>query len=91
MTNEMAFSNLTAEGQQEFRKVYNRHPLSDYIDWQAYFASENGNALDFVKCIDKFKDADGNQIYVLEEVVEDDLDYKLVFNCGDNIFGKIPA
>lgn len=91
LTNGEAYEALPDEEKDKFREIYNNHPLTDYIDWKAYYASSNGNALDFVKCIDKYKDADGNQVYVLKEITEDDLDYKLIFNCGNNTFDKIPA
>lgn len=91
MTNEMAYNLLTSEKQHEFRKIYDQQPLASYIDWQAYFASDDGNSLHFVNYIRKDKDENGELVFVLEELVEDDMDYELVFNCSDNTFGKIPA
>lgn len=91
MTNGEAYSNLTLEEKDEFRKVYNDHPLADYIDWDEYYASTDGNALDFVRCLNRLTDADGEAVFVLEELVEDDMDYYLIFVCGDNTFYKVPA
>lgn len=90
-TNGEAYQALPDEEKNNFREIYGNHPLADYIDWQAYYASNNGNALDFVRCIDKYKDKDGKQVYVLEDITEDDLDYKLIFVCEDNTFCKVPA
>lgn len=91
MTNGEMYSTLTVGEQIEFRKVYNEHPLADYIDWDSYYKSENGNALDFVNYISKYTDDNGNTVFVLEECVEDDMDYCLIFVCGDNTFYKVPA
>lgn len=91
MTNGQAYNRLTAKEQEEFRKVYDNHPLADYIDWDEYYESPNGNALDFVKCIDKYTNDENHTVFVLEELVEDDMDFCLIFVCEDNAFYKVPT
>lgn len=91
MTNGEAYKTLNDREREEFRKVYGDHPLADYIDWDSYYESENGNAMDFVNCLDSYVDEDGNTILVLEEVVEDDMDYYLIFDCDEGSFMKVPA
>ena len=90
VTNGEAFRQLNDEQKAMFRETYRNHPLTDYIDWDAFYESENGNALDFVKCIEKTVDESGNDVFFLERIQEDDMDYKLMFVCGENIFVKEP-
>lgn len=89
-TNGMSYSALTPEEKEKFRETYNNHPLVNFIDWQAYYNSSDGNALHFVRCIDKYTDEEGRRVFVLDKINEDDLDYKLIFVCEENSFYKIP-
>lgn len=89
-TNGEAFTALSAKEKEFFYKTYKTHPLSDYIDWKAYYVSKNGNALDFVVCLDEYTDEEGKRVFVLKEIVEDDCDYLLIYVCEDNMFYKIP-
>lgn len=91
ITNIEAFNALTAKKQEELRSVYASHPLVDYIDWDEYYDSPNGNALDFVKCVDSYTDEENRLVFVLEELVDDDEDYYLIFVCEDNAFYKVPS
>ena len=91
MTNGEAYNILTDKERADCFKVYDNHPLTDYIDWDSYYESENGNALDFVNCLDRFVDEDNGTVFVLEEFVEDDMDYCLVYVCALNAFFVVPA
>jgi hypothetical protein len=90
VTNGIAYQQLSAEEQSRFRKTYSNHPLFDYIDWEAYYNSTNGNAMDFVNHLGKYKDENGNDVYILERFTEEDEDYRLIFVCGENTFYKVP-
>lgn len=89
-TNGNAFQKLDNTQKEAFRETYRNHPLADFIDWDAFYESQNGNTLDFVKCIDKYKDENGNTVFFLKQIQEDDMDYKLLFVCGENCFIKEP-
>ena len=89
-TNGELFSALSSEEKKKFRETYSNHPLAKYIDWQAYYSSSDGNTLNFVKCLDKYKDEEGRQVFVLDRIIEDDCDYKLIFVCEENEFYKVP-
>lgn len=90
MTNGKTYQGLTQEQQKDFRKTYQNHLLVDYIDWKAFYDSENGNAMDFVQYLDKYTDEKGQTVYVLDKLVENDMDYKLIFVCEENTFYKVP-
>lgn len=90
-TNGMGYKSLSLEEKKKFREMYNNHPLVNYIDWEAYYNSYDGNALNFVECIGKYKDEEGRQVFVLGYITENDLDYKLLFVCEKNEFYKVPA
>lgn len=89
-TNGKNYNELSPEEKEVFVDMYKNHPLNNYIDWESYYNSENGNALDFVKCIDKYKDEEEKEVFVLEKTVIDEHDYLLIFVCEENSFYKVP-
>lgn len=89
-TNGEAYKNLSDEEKNDFRKMYMEHPLASYIDWEAYYNSTDGNALNFVICINKYEDEEGRLVFTLENLIIDDLDYKLIFVCEEETFYKVP-
>lgn len=89
-TNGQNYNLLSSEEKEEFRNMYKNHPLFDYIDWDGYYNSEGGFSLDFVKFIDKYKNEDEKEVFVLEKMVIDEHDYLLIFVCGENNFYKVP-
>lgn len=91
MTNSKVYEGLPEDKKLDFLKSYAEHPLVDYIDWKAFYASEDGNEMNFVKALRTYTDEDGNKVYVLEETVMFDEDYELIFISGKNEFQKIPA
>lgn len=91
MTNGELFKQLSERDKAKFRKLYSKHPLSEYIDWDAFYDSDNGNALDFVMCLEKTTNDEGNTILVLKEIQEDGEDYKLAFNCFTGELYKEPV
>lgn len=91
-TNGKHYEQLSTEEKIFFRNTYANHPLYSYIDWVAYKNSTNGNTLDFVRCIDKHIDKNGNKtFFVLKRIVENGEDYFLVYDCYDGEFVKIPC
>ncbi len=91
MTNAEHFATLSPEQKAEYRKVYESHPLYNYIDWDAFFDSDNGYTLDFVRCESSYENDDGNLVLVLDTITENDEDYKLEYICGENMFQKNPC
>lgn len=89
-TNGKTFDTLTSEEKIEFKETYKNHPLFDFIDWEAFYHSKNGNAFDFVDCITKAKDEDGNEMLVLKKLTDNNEDYLLVYMLKDGNFYKIP-
>lgn len=99
-TNGDFFKGLSKEDKIKFREQYGRHPLRDFIDWQEFYNSENGNELDFVKCIEKTKMVIDNMfdeevqeekdVIILLEFIDDDTEYQLVYVIDDDTFYKIP-
>lgn len=90
-TNGQFFCDLKPSEQEDFRRKYGSHPLVDYIDWDAFYASDDGDEMNFVNCIRKGEDEEGNTVFVLCYIISQDEDYELIFVCGKNEFYKIPA
>ena len=101
VTNGEFFKSLSVEEQQNFREQYGRHPLREFIDWQEFYNSSNGNELDFIKnplgrffmVIDKDmpeSEWESEEVIVLLEYEEEGYDYQLVYAVADGIFYKIP-
>ena len=92
MTNGEAYQKLTTDEKIKFRKMYNEHPLFGFIDWKAFYNSEDGNAMNFVNCQNIIHNKYGQTVYVLEDAVsETGEDYKLVYVCEEDAFYKISA
>ena len=89
-TNGLNFEKLSAKEKEKFRETYRNSPLSKYINWEKFYKSDNGNTLDFVVCLEKKTDDEGNVIFVLENIQENGEDYLLVYNCTDGCFYKEP-
>lgn len=91
ITNSDVYFGLSEEQKKDFLNTYSNHPLVDYIDWKAFYESEDGNEMNFVETVRVSKDENGNPIYVLKEFVENDEDYELVYFAADNEIRKMPA
>ncbi len=92
MTNGEVFQSLTTEEKLLFRKYYNSHPLFGFIDWKAFYESEDGNAMNFVSYQNKYKNIYGQTVYVLEDLIsENNEDYQLIYICEEDAFYKVPA
>lgn len=91
MTNYEGIKNISQQQRAECEKMYLAHPLSKYIDWKAFFASDDGNEMHFVKALDVYKDDNGKTNYVLERKLIKDIDYHLVYVAEDNEFIEVPV
>jgi len=85
MTNYEYINSLSAEKRLEIQKTYARHPLAKHIDWRAFFQSDNGNELDFIRFIRKETDEYDRVIYTLEEMIVDGIMYAKIYNGEDII------
>lgn len=95
MTNREYRNSLSSVEKVKWDNTYtNGHPLKDYIDWDAFLDSENGNELDFL--LDKVEIAEdkyGRKVFILERYVEEDtgFDYTYVYIPEVNEFWKVPC
>lgn len=88
--NGTAFENLSFEEQNVFLKQYGEYPLKDYVDWESYYNSDDGNVMNFVHCIGECRNDNGERLLILDRLTIDDSDYMLVYNCEDNSFYTMP-
>lgn len=85
------FYSLSKEERKKYTEMYGNHPLVKFIDWQAFYASSGGNEMKFVKCIDKVKDNDGGDVYILANFSTEDGDFQLAYVVNEDSFYKIPV
>lgn len=92
MTNREYLENLTQEAQQDCLATYskNKHPLYDYIDWDAYWGSTDGNELHFLRTIREYTDNEGRRYAVLKEMSVDGMDYELSYRFDDDSIIQSP-
>ena len=88
MTNKEYYLSLNDKGKQDFENTCKEHPLNEYIDWEAFFDSEDGNEMHFVAA-EKEYDEELGDIIILKELTENNEDYLLVFIVNDTLFAKI--
>lgn len=92
MINSQHLSIMTAALQKKAKQLYANHPLHEYIDWEAYMESEDGNEMHFVRCIDTFIDENEKTNIVLDLFSdENDIDYYTVYVIEDDAFYQIPV
>ncbi len=89
-TNSDVYFGLSDKDKQHFLDTYENHPLKDYIDWNAFYRSNDGNEMHFVKALRTRQNEDGGMVYVLKEVVENDEDYEVVYDTTENEIQKLP-
>lgn len=86
MTNREAYNNLSENEKTKYNRIYSRHPLAPYIDWQAFYDSEDGNTMHFVDCIE-IREINDEKIYLLQK--NEDMYY--AYNSTTNEFVNIPV
>ena len=90
MTNKERLDSLSPAERRECMTQYFDHPLFKYIDWKAFFESENGNEMDFVMGEYAYSDICG-EIIILGEEVRECEDYVYVYILSDKSFAVVPA
>lgn len=83
MSNKDYIETLSEKRKNKCINTYLNHPLYKYIDWEAFFNSEDGNEMHFLNALDVYSDSEDNVYYVLEEQSIDGVDYKLCFVNND--------
>lgn len=89
-TNSDFYEGLSEKDKQNFLDTYSNHPLHDYIDWKAFYESGDGNEMNFVKALGKELNENGDTVYVLDRITENDEDYELVFDTTESEIQKRP-
>lgn len=77
-TNYEKMSSMPEIERANCMQVYKRHPLYNYINWEEFWKSTDGNEMHFLQYLDKFIDKDQNTNIVLE-----------LYNTNGNKMGKI--
>lgn len=85
MLNRDYINSLPNDKKKECYELYRNHPLYDFIDWNAFLNSENGNEMQFVRYKTIIYDEFGNEYYVLKE----ENDSLLIYSIIDNAFSSI--
>ena len=85
MLNRDYINSLPNDKKKECYELYRNHPLYDFIDWNAFLNSENGNEMQFVRYKTIIYDEFGNEDYVLKE----ENDSLLIYSIIDNAFSSI--
>lgn len=83
MTNREYLNTLTAEERASVEETYRNHVLYDYIAWDLFWNSENGNEMEFVKCLEVRPYRD-RTIYILCHEEIDGILYERIFD-GEEI------
>lgn len=94
MTNREYRNSLTEAEQAKWDMTYmSGHPLKEYINWEAFLDSEDGNEMNFlVDSVDVAKDIYGRTVYVLEHKVDEaGLDYFYVYLAETDQFWTVPC
>lgn len=74
MTNREHLATLNAEDRKECEATYSRerHPLYDYIDWDAYWDNEDGNEMHFLRKLDEYTDEFDKKYAVLKQELDEE-------------------
>lgn len=95
MTNREYRNSLPETEQVKWDKTYmNGHPLKEYINWEAFLDSENGNELDFLlDTVEIAEDTYGRKIYVLDRYDDKDtgFSYADIYIAETDEFWKVPC
>jgi len=89
MTNGEKYNSLTEGEKKAFREKYENNPLNAFINWKKFYESEDTDVLNFVECVERFKDNQGETVFYLGNFTLKDTEFKLMFSCANNDFYKI--
>lgn len=87
MTNREKIENLSPERKANAEKTYSKgvHPLYDYIDWNAWWNSEEPDELKYLRKVKDIVDEKENKYYLLQEnIIRNNMEYILLFRCSTN-------
>lgn len=90
MTNKEQLEKMSADKRADCENFYRSHPLTKYIDWNAFLNSGDGNEMHFLKALETFRDENGKTNIVLEKYSEDGIDYRTVYVPEDGEILEIP-
>ncbi len=92
MTNIQELKSMVGETREKFLSAYENHPLKDYIDWDSFFESDDGNEMHFLCCYDVFVDENDMTNIILEYFSDDEgLDYMLTYVIDEDCFYEVPV
>ena len=90
MTNKEYFDSLSSVERRKCMTQYFDHPLFKYIDWKSFFASEDGNEMDFVMG-EKVYYEDFGDVYILNAETRECEDYVFAYVVSSGAFMILPA
>ena len=73
MTNKEYRNSLPEAEKEKWDNTYTKgHPLKDYINWDAFLNSEDGNEMNFlIDKVDVAEDIYGRKVYVLDIYIDE--------------------
>lgn len=90
MTNSDIYESLSEANKKSFTETYSQHPLADYIDWKAFYESDDGDEMHFLKYERTEKNENGGLVYVLKEIDDNGEDYEIIFDTDEQEVQKRP-
>ncbi len=90
MTNSDVYESLSEADKKSFTETYSQHPLADYIDWKAFYESDDGDEMHFLKYERTEKNENGGLVYVLKEIDDNGEDYEIIFDTDEQEVQKRP-
>lgn len=94
MTNREYRNSLPEAEQEKWDNTYTKgHPLKEYIDWNAFLDSEDGNELNFlISKVEVAEDIFGRKVYVLDRYTDETtgIDCAYVYVAEADEFWKTP-
>ena len=90
MTNSDIYESLSEADKKSFTETYSQHPLADYIDWKAFYESDDGDEMHFLKYERTEKNENGSLVYVLKEIDDNGEDYEIIYDTDEQEVQKRP-
>jgi hypothetical protein len=88
MTNAEQIKTLNPKLQEKYINAYRKHPLHDFIDWDSFLGSTDGNEMHFLKSQGSFIDEQGRTNIILEKVIINNKEYRKVYIVENNSFAR---
>ena len=90
-TNSDVYQGLSETDKENFLNTYSNHPLVDYIDWKAFYESDDGDEMHFLKYERKEKNENGSLVYVLADIDDNGEDYEIIYDTDEKEVQKRPS